>query len=80
MVIIRESGALKIKDTIRNIEFEGWVYLLLKPTYQAAEIVRYSNYICHKSIKSDSWESGKVCQVLNPSIFKVTKSQICIST
>ncbi len=28
IVIIRDSGALKIKDTIRNVEFEGWVYLL----------------------------------------------------
>jgi hypothetical protein len=25
--------------------------------------VRYSNYICHKSIKSDSWESGKISEI-----------------
>jgi hypothetical protein len=34
MVIIRKSGALKIKDTISNIEFEGWVYLLSLGKYQ----------------------------------------------
>ncbi len=28
IVIIRKSGILKTKDTIRDIEFEGWVYLL----------------------------------------------------
>ena len=28
IVIIRKSGILKTKGTIRNIEFEGWVYLL----------------------------------------------------
>jgi len=34
---------------VLNNQTHRWGYLLLKPTYQAAEIVRYSNYICHKS-------------------------------
>ena len=29
--------------------------------------MRYLNYICHKSIKSDSWESGKISVVGTPS-------------
>ena len=63
LCIVKENFTIKSRISRFVLPILGWVYLLLKPTYQAAEIVRYSNYICHKSIKSDSWESGKVSVV-----------------
>ena len=39
--------------------------------------MRYSNYICHKAIKSDSWESGKKSQVFGELKFLELHLRIC---
>jgi hypothetical protein len=53
-------GHKSLRYHLSRFSYCWWRYLLLKPRYQSAKSVRYTNYICYKSIKSDSWESGKI--------------------
>jgi len=43
--VVTKYNASKSRTTIRNIEFEGWVYLLSFGKYQGLEILRYPNHI-----------------------------------
>jgi len=65
--------SLKMSDTVNIYRSPvDSMFLLLKPIYQPAKSVRYTNYIWHKSMKSDSCESGNnttpACHILTLSI------------
>ena len=66
LVTPKMSSILLVPFTFKSRVFRfmlpilGWVYLLLKPTYQAAEIRRYTEHTCDYLLIRDIWFSGKV--------------------
>ena len=52
-------------------------YLLLKPRYQTAEIVRYAEHICNYLVISDNWFNGKKSKVLTSPVFMGYSQCIC---